>query len=62
MSFALTPAGGFLKGKQGCSPLQPSQSAFGVEEVPVDVHENLMVLYEQRLSRKDLALVANRRQ
>jgi 4-amino-4-deoxy-L-arabinose transferase-like glycosyltransferase len=33
-----------------------------IDEVPVDVRENLTVLYEQRLSRKDLALVANRRQ
>ena len=33
-----------------------------IDEVPADVRESLTVLHEQRLSRKDLALVANRRQ
>jgi 4-amino-4-deoxy-L-arabinose transferase-like glycosyltransferase len=32
-----------------------------IDEVPVDVRENLTVLYEERLSRKDLQIVANRR-
>ena len=31
-----------------------------IEEIPADVRERMMVLHQQRLSRKDLALVANR--
>ena len=31
-----------------------------IDEIPADVREGLIVLHEQRLSRKDLAVVANR--
>ena len=33
-----------------------------IDEVPADARDGLTVLHEQRLSRKDLAVVANRRQ